>query len=113
LLDHSYRRNQFPFGHGGKAAIWLESDLSDEPLRNPVIGIAWLLRARRERPRGRAAAEQSDELAAPHVRHGTCFHAVAPAHARRAKGRRAVVGANCSYIEVASPAFAYALMSQG
>jgi len=40
LLDHSYRRNQFPFGHGGKAAIWLESDLSDEPLRNPIIGIA-------------------------------------------------------------------------
>src|SRR5262249_33947093 len=38
LLDHSYRRNQFL--HGGKATIWLESDLSDEPLRNPVIGIA-------------------------------------------------------------------------
>jgi putative tryptophan/tyrosine transport system substrate-binding protein len=38
--DHSYRRNQFPFGPGGKAAVWLESDLSDEPLRNPVIGIA-------------------------------------------------------------------------
>jgi hypothetical protein len=29
-----------------------------------------LLRARRERPRSRRAAEQRDELAAPHVHHG-------------------------------------------
>jgi len=54
LLDHSYRRNQFPFGHGGKAPIWLESDLSDEPLRNPVIDIA-----------GCCARAATDHAAAP------------------------------------------------
>jgi hypothetical protein len=32
--------------------------------------LAWLLRTRRERPRGCGAAEQRDELAALHVDHG-------------------------------------------
>jgi hypothetical protein len=35
-------------------------------LRNPITGISWLLRARRDRPRCRAA-EQRDELAPSNV----------------------------------------------
>ena len=38
---------------------------SDELRKNPIIGIVWLLRPCRNRPHGRAA-EQRDELAAPH-----------------------------------------------
>jgi hypothetical protein len=70
-----------------------------------------LLRPRRERPRHRAG-DQRDELAPPHVGHGTFSHAVAPAHAWRAP-------ADSSWdelllvIEVAPPALPYALMSQG
>ena len=40
----------------------------DALLRNPITGIA-LLRARRDRPRGRRAAEQRDELAPSQVEH--------------------------------------------
>src|SRR6516165_5099037 len=40
------------------------NDSAEALLRNPITGIAGLLRARRERPR-RRAADQRDELATP------------------------------------------------
>ena len=39
--------------------------VSGDPARNPIAGIARLLRPRRQRPRRRRPAEQRDELAAP------------------------------------------------
>ena len=40
----------------------------DAEWRNPITGIARLLRARRERPRRRRAAEKPNELTSPHIR---------------------------------------------
>ena len=45
--------------------LW-ESIIIEAPLRYPITGTPRLLRARRERPRGRRAAEQRHELATFH-----------------------------------------------
>jgi hypothetical protein len=65
-----------------------------------------LLRVRRERPRNSRAAEQRDELMSDRGLSST-------RSLQRTLGVPWDGGANCSYIEVASPAFAYALTSQG